>query len=146
MKVRRATRQDRSEWLRMRRSLWPDGALEHAAEIEQFFTAARTDRETFVAEREGGRLAGFLEADIRPYAEGCSSSRVGYVEGWWVDADVRGQKLGAALMAAAEDWARSLGLVELASDAELGNERGQASHRALGFREVSRIVCFRKLI
>ena len=75
--------------------------------------------------------------------EGCSSSPVGYIEGWWVDQDLRGSGIGAALVGAAEHWAHSIGLSELASDAELPNVASQAAHRALG-EEVDRIVCFRK--
>ena len=81
---------------------------------------------------------------MRSYAEGCSSPRVAYVEGWWVDADLRRTGVGRALIAAAEDWGRSLGLTELASDSELDNVDGQAAHRRVGFDEVERIVCFRK--
>jgi aminoglycoside 6'-N-acetyltransferase I len=69
---------------------------------------------------------------------------VGYIEGWWVDPDLRRRGVGASLIAAAEDWARSLGVTEMASDSELGNEEGQAAHHALGYQEVERTVCFRK--
>ena len=48
------------------------------------------------------------------------------------------------MVAAAEKWARSLGLTEIASDSELTNELGQIVHRALGYQEVERIVCFLK--
>lgn len=49
-----------------------------------------------------------------------------------------------ALIAAAEEWGRSQGCVEIASDTESGNEPGAAAHRALGFSEVTLIRCFRK--
>ena len=60
------------------------------------------------------------------------------------DPDLRRSGVGAVLVAAAETWARSLGLTEMASDAELTNEQGQAAHRTLGYQEVERTVCFRK--
>ena len=47
-------------------------------------------------------------------------------------------------MAHAERWARALGYSELASDAEIDNTVSIAAHRALGFEETDRIVCFLK--
>ena len=128
----------------MRSALWPESPGDHAPEIEQFFAARRDDLATFVAETDAGRLCGFLEAGTRPYAEGCLSSPVGYIEGWWIDPDYREQGIGAGLVAAAENWARAKGLTEMASDALLDNEVSQRAHRALGYAETDRIVCFRK--
>ena len=45
----------------------------------------------FVVDRSKGKLGGFLEAGIRKYAEGCDTSPVGYIEGWYVDEDLRDQ-------------------------------------------------------
>ena len=79
--------------------------------------------EVFVAERPDGGLCGFLEAAIRSRANGCDSTPVGYIEGWYVDEDVRRQGVGRALVEAAEAWARSKGCRQMASDAELWNAR-----------------------
>jgi aminoglycoside 6'-N-acetyltransferase I len=93
----------------------------------------------FVADRPGtGRLAGFLEA------EGCSSSPVAYIEGWYVDPDHRRCGVGTALVRAAEEWARGLGLSEIASDTEVDNTLGHQAHVSLGYQDVKRIVCYRK--
>ena len=81
---------------------------------------------------------------MRSYAEGCTSSPVAYVEGWWVDPDDRAHGVGRALIAAVEDWARDLNLTEIASDADLDNNDSIGAHLALGYQEVERIVCFRK--
>src|SRR5687767_7576445 len=123
MKVRRATEADRREYQRMRLALWPDCS---DADIDPWF--AREDATTFVAERADGSLCGFVEVGSRPYAEGCESSPVGYVEGWWVDADVRQTGVGRALLDAAEAWARARGYVEMASDALLGNTVSHDAH------------------
>ena len=144
MKVRPLEPTDRAEWLRMRSSLWPESISRHPADIDAYLSGEARDAIVLVAQREDGSLGGFLEAGTRPWAEGCSSSPVGYVEGWWVDPDVRRTGVGARLMAAAEDWARSRGLVEMASDTELVNELSQSVHRSLGYEEAERIVCFLK--
>jgi aminoglycoside 6'-N-acetyltransferase I len=99
----------------------------------------------FVAVRQDGRLAGFLDLSVRNYAEGWTGNTP-YVKGWYVDEDVRGTGVGRALMEAAEGWARDRGCVELASDALLENELSHAAHRALGFEVVERIVVFRKAL
>ncbi len=73
----------------------------------------------FVAE-ENGLLTGFVEAGLRSCVDGCDTSRaVGYLEGWYVQPAHRRSGVGAALVAAAEDWARAQDWIEMASDAEL---------------------------
>lgn len=43
-----------------------------------------------------------------------------------------------------EEWARSQGCTELASDTEADNAASAAAHRALGFEEAAVVRCFRK--
>jgi aminoglycoside 6'-N-acetyltransferase I len=47
-------------------------------------------------------------------------------------------------MHAAEDWARSQGCYEVASDTWIDHESSQRAHEALGFEVVDRCVPFRK--
>jgi aminoglycoside 6'-N-acetyltransferase I len=88
-------------------------------------------------------LIGFAEVSRRAYAEGCETSPVGFLEGWYVLAERRGAGVGRALLAAGEMWARELGCREFASDAVVNNAVSAAAHRALGFEEVV-VRCFRK--
>ena len=74
------------------------------------------------------------------------TDRVAYLEGWYVVPAARRQGVGAALVRAAEDWARSQGCTEFASDALIDNAVSAAAHRALGFQETVQIRCFRKLL
>lgn len=129
----------------MRHELWPsDDPGEHAREIAAFFEGRVRHSEVLLAVDESGRAIGFAELDIRPYAEGCYSGRVGYLEGWFVDELFRRSGVGRALVRAAEDWARTQACTEFASDTDLQNDGSAAAHRALGFAEVDRIICFRK--
>lgn len=123
----------------MRAALWP---ADHRAEIAEWF--ANPSFAVFVAERDGGALGGFVEVGERAYAEGCDSSPVAFLEGWYVDEDLRGSGVAAALVRAAEEWARAHGHTEMASDTELTNDRAIAAHRRLGYDEVERLVCFRR--
>jgi putative acetyltransferase len=146
--VRPVRKGDQAEWLRMRCLLWPDDPEgEHADEINAFlatgafrWTEPLLGLAIFVAVRPGGGLCGFLEASIRPYAEGCATWPVGYVEGWFVDADVRRQGIGTRLVRAAEQWAARQGCREMASDAHAENTVSRHAHQALGFVELSGAV------
>ncbi len=89
---------------------------------------------------------GFAELSLRPWAEGCSTSPVGYLEGWYVVPGARESGVGRALLSAGEAWAREQGCTEFASDAESANALGRAAHLASGFREVGVVRCFRKAL
>ncbi len=145
LNIRRATTADRSEWLRMRRALWPEDETET---LELGMDPMLTDPLTpiFVVERPDGKLGGFLEAGTRKFADGALSSPVGYIEGWFVDEDLRGRGIGKALIKTAEDWARSLGLTEMGSDTWLDNEGSIKAHLASGYEEVERLVHFLKTL
>jgi len=132
-------------WLRLSLALFPEHSAE---ELESGMREhrARSDAEVFVAEREDGSVAGFVEVGARPYADGCETSPVGYIEAWYVDPDARSKGYGRALLEAAEEWARGRGYREIASDAQLNNEISYAAHRRAGYAEVDRIVQFRKVL
>jgi aminoglycoside 6'-N-acetyltransferase I len=104
----------------MRCALWPDEEGAHETDMTAWL--ARPDTAVLIAERAGGAgLAGFAEVGARPIADGCETSPVAYLEGWYVDPDVRRQGIGTALIRAAEAWARDCGYREFASDALLDN-------------------------
>jgi aminoglycoside 6'-N-acetyltransferase I len=141
--IRRAATPDLDDWLRMRQLLWPysdPGQLR--TEMERML--AEPLEPAFVAVRPDGSLGGFLEAGLRKYADGCSTSPVGYIEGWYVDEDLRRLGVGARLVRAAEEWAREQGCSEMASDTWLDNDMSISAHRSLGYEECERLVHFCK--
>jgi aminoglycoside 6'-N-acetyltransferase I len=143
MFVRPVNREDRDSWLRMRDALWPSPAGEHAHEIDRYVAAeVREPLEVLIAVDDDA--IGFVELSIRSYADGCETDRVAFVEGWYVDPDTRGTGVGAALIRAAEEWARSQGCTEIASDTEADNASSTAAHLAVGFVETAVVRCFRK--
>ncbi len=106
---------------------------------------ARPETGTVQVALVGGRLVAFADCCLRhDYVEGCETSPVAYLEGIYVEAKWRGQGIAAALVRACEGWARELGCLEFASDADIRNHSSQAFHRALGFTEAARIVHFHK--
>ncbi len=141
--IRAATRDDFAEWRRMRAALWPDCPSEmHDFEMSEQLSSS--ENAVYVHERSHGKLGGFIELSVRHRVDGTMSPRVGYVEGWFVDPDLRGKSIGRALVARAEAWAKQSGFTELASDAELENGASIRAHKALGFRETFRLVHFVK--
>ena len=143
MNIRPAQPHDKPEYARMGAALWPEADLDELArELEELL--ANPDQVVFVAARDDGRLCGFAEASVRPFANGVDEQPCGFLEGWWVDEDTRRSGVGRALVAAVEAWARARGFAELGSDALLDNTLGHLAHRALGFEERERVVYFRK--
>jgi aminoglycoside 6'-N-acetyltransferase I len=127
----------------MRAALWPDADVDELAEESQAMLAD-PDQVVFVAARADGRLCGMIEARVRAFANGVDEAPCAFVEGWWVDEDVRRAGIGRALIALVEDWARGRGFHELGSDADLDNTVSHQAHAALGFEERERVVCYRK--
>lgn len=142
--VRALRETDLEEWLRMRKVLW-DGNDDFDHRTEMLDILGHPDTQLVLVADDGkGRLIGFLEASIRPFAEDCETDHVGYVEGWYVEGPHRRNGVGRELAAAAEQWARKKGCTEMASDAEIGNEQSIAAHARLGYKETSRLVHLRK--
>lgn len=144
MRVRTISPDDREHWARMREALWPTDADEHADAITRFFAGDRDNPAEVLVGLIDDRVAGFVELSVRSFVDGCTSSPVAYLEGWWVDEHARRSGLGSLLMGAAEDWGRAQGCTEFGSDAEIANEVSQIAHAALGFEEVARVVLYRK--
>jgi aminoglycoside 6'-N-acetyltransferase I len=141
--IRRATDEDKWEWLRMRQGLWPEAPVEYLTfDLDE--RLVDPDYAVFVASNTDGQLVAFVEVGLRDHGEGCETSPVGYIEAWFVGEYVRGQKLGRELIHAAEEWARGKGCAEMASDTWLENEASIAAHLKLGYWEVERLVHFVK--
>lgn len=133
----------------MRTALWPadseDTDDNHADEIARYFAGELHEPlAVLLACDDRDAPFGFIELNIRNYAEDCETNRVGYVEGWYVEPHARRRGIGRALFDAAEVWAREQGCTEMASDTWLENETSRLAHLALGYQETVRLICFRK--
>lgn len=149
LKVRQAQHSDRNELAAMRALLWPDTSLEEQLkELDDTLdkqVSGTLPVVLLVSEDENGALVGFLEVGLRSHADGCDPARpVGFVEGWFVHEGFRKQGIGRQLMRSAEQWARTQGCVEMASDALVENHSSQRAHEAVGFEVVDRCVHLRK--
>jgi aminoglycoside 6'-N-acetyltransferase I len=142
---------DFDQLVRFRQALWPkSSAEEHARELTLILhgkAPVTMPLVIVVAEESDRMLVGFLEADLRSHADGCNPARpVGYIEGWYVAENCRRMGIGRRLLAVAEDWARSMGCTEVASDTWIDNEISRRVHEALGYEVVDLCVHYRKAL
>ncbi len=145
MNIRPVQQADLPAWAELRALLWPDSQDQHEKELEAFFAGTSIDIvEALVLVSETGEVCGFMELNIRNFAEGSRCSKVPYVEAWYVKPNYQDAGYGKQFMQLAEAWAKKLGYSELASDTEIVNEKSIAIHKKLGFTETERIVCFLK--
>jgi aminoglycoside 6'-N-acetyltransferase I len=143
--VRQMGRADREAWARMRAALWPDAsAEEHGKDVAAMLADATGWG--FVAQNNDGAPVGFAEITIRPFANGCDSRPVPFLEGIWVEPRFRRQGVGALIVEHVEAFVAARGFGEIGSDALIENHISHAAHRGWGFCETERVIYFRKLL
>ena len=112
---------------------------------EEFHKLAINDEAACFIKYVDDKPIAFAQCQLRhDYVEGTENSPVGYLEGIFVLKGYRQQGFAAELLTECEKWAKEKGCTEFASDCELDNETSLRFHRALGFEETNRIICFRK--
>jgi len=140
--VRKITWEDKAEWLRMRKGIWPEAPDEYL-DYDMQDVLSSNQSIVFFAMDEGAPI-GMIEVRLRESAECCFSTPVGYIEAWFVDEKLRGKGVAGILTNAAENWARAQGCKEMASDTWLENETSIRAHAKMGYAEVERLVHFVK--
>lgn len=117
-------------------------------ELEQEFIDMTHDKEsTCFIKFIDAKAIGFANASLRhDYVEGCETSTVAYLEAIYVDKEYRLLGYAKDLVNRCEEWGREQGAKEFASDCILTNNDSYKFHIAIGFKEVNRIICFKKNI
>jgi len=128
----------------LRHALWPHHVISELEEETHRITANGARESVFVAERPGGGLCGMIEMSVREHAKGCRTKNVGYIEGWFVDPDMRNKGVGRKLVCAGVKWARDRGCLEMGSDTTPEYPLSPLAHTRLGFEEVGTTIHFRK--
>jgi ribosomal protein S18 acetylase RimI-like enzyme len=100
--------------------------------LDDFFDGRLQGRTLLIAEHAGGAPLGFvfLEPEI-DYFSGEGHGHVGMIA---VSEQAEGQGAGAALMRAAEDWARANGFPRLTLNVFEGNARARAFYQRCGYQ------------
>ena len=139
------SRADDTGWLALRRALFPQHD-ESTLRAEMVRFAAQPERHAqFLVIDEEGEVVGLAEASLRAdHVHGTRGTPVAFLEAVYVVPHARRHGLARALVTHARAWGREQGCTEFASDVLLDNADSLALHRALGFEETLRIVCFRQ--
>ena len=147
MTIKIASKEDKTEWLKLRMALWP-GASKGIHEEEISTMLSNPERfVAFIAFDSPNLSIGFLEASIHEIIDdGCVVKNVGYIEGWYIDPDYRRRGFGAELVRTAEKWVLEQGLKEMAVDTDLDNIQSQNAYQALGYKEQDRLILYRKTL
>lgn len=134
------------DWCRLRSAFWSSRSEdEHRGTIAAFFAGHTSEpAAAYLARATDGACVGLLELSIRAYAEGCRQPNPAYVEGIYVDPAWRRSRVAMQLLSTAEEWARSRGCVELASDSDPENQPSGDLHAKAGFRDVGLVRCWAK--
>ena len=142
MAIRKATPADSVTLATLASRMWSSDP----AELESMFAELTASAEAvcFLA-YDGAEPVGFAQCQLRhDYVEGCETSPVGFLEGVSVEPGHHRKGIAKALVSSCEDWARSMGCTEFASDCELDNTASLAFHLAIGFEEAGRTIWFNK--
>ena len=141
MKIIRAEEEHLADVVEMASLLWRESDVTELQEEFRRVISGKGQRVYLCL--EGDEPVGFIYVALRhEYVEGASSSPVGYVEGLYVRPEYRRRGIAHRLIEEATRWARKKGAKQLASDVEIENELSLDFHRAVGFNEANRIVCF----
>ena len=143
--VRKATNSDSRVLAEMAIQMWDSHTID---ELETEFIETLNDvQSAFFIKYVNNIPAGFAQCGLRTdYVEGTESSPVGYLEGIFVKEDYRNNGHAKELLLTCEMWAKNMGCTEFASDCELDNIGSLNFHKAMGFDEANRIICFKKRI
>lgn len=143
--IKRAEEKDIAAIANLAAMMWSNHSVEELN--NEFSDLFMKEEAQFFLKYENDIPVGFAQCQLRhDYVEGTETSPVGYLEGIFVKEGYRHKGYAGALLAECENWAKSKGCKEFASDCELDNDDSLQFHRAMKFTEANRIICFTKKI
>jgi len=102
----------------------------------RWLTARAEDRRSvfLVAEREPGKLVGFLIGTIEATIPIYRLRETGYIHDIWIDPEYRNEGLGRQLTMLAIEKFRQLGMKQVRLETATANEAARAMFKSCGFR------------
>ena len=141
--LKKATKEDAVTLARLAIQMWEDNEIEELT--EHFEDLVASEEAACFLKYMDGETVGFAQCQLRhDYVEGTETSPVGYLEGILEEEAYRHKGYAKELLRECEQWAKSKGCTEFASDCELENEESLHFHMAMQFEEANRVICFRK--
>ena len=141
--IREATVQDAQLLASLAMNVWKESSLkEIITEFKQMTKSNEAVAFILIIEEQA---VGFAQCQLRhDYVEGTNTSPVGYLEGIFVEKEFRHRGYASELLLKCEDWVKTKGCLQFASDCELDNTDSLAFHLKVGFTEANRMICFTK--
>jgi GNAT superfamily N-acetyltransferase len=139
-KIRLATPADVPDLTQLAGQLGYPSTTEQVAPRFDALTGKPDENALFVAE-VGGRVAGWVHVHLYSLLVDDPEAEIG---GLVVDASLRGQGLGAQLMAAAEAWAREKGCPSVYLRSNTLRSEAHTFYQGLGYRLIKSQYAFRK--
>ena len=138
-----AREKDYEKISRLACELWPHHSLDEMCDEMKKIIASENDMIfTLYCYKE---MVGFAHCSIRnDYVEGTHSNPVGYLEGVYVKEKWRNLGFATELVICCQNWAKSKGCKEFASDCEITNDASIKFHQSLGFGVASKLMHFAK--
>ncbi|MBS6644382.1 MAG: GNAT family N-acetyltransferase [Clostridiaceae bacterium] len=141
--VRKANINDLENIAELAVLMWSNHSIQELT--EEFSEIITKDSAQFFLKYQQDEPIGFAQCQLRyDYVEGTYGSPVGYLEGIFIKEHYRHNGYAKELLTACEEWAKAKGCTEFASDCEVGNDDSFHFHKAMGFTDVNRIICFTK--
>ena len=139
MLIREANQDDLEGWIKLRQKLWNRTYETNLSEAEEILASQL--QTAFLLLGEENTPVGFIEGAL--YLE--DTQKYGYVEGWYVKPEFRGQGLGGELMDTLELWIlhHSISLV-LSDTIPKEYPLSPAAHLRQGFEELMNIQVYIK--
>jgi aminoglycoside 6'-N-acetyltransferase I len=144
LEIKLITEKDFDEWLKLRYDLWSYHTSEELVdEMREIFKEIDVKPVFFAV--ENNTVYGFIELSVHDEAPGCFTTKIGFIEGWYVKPEYRKLGVGKALVEVGERWAKNIGCKEMASDTTERYPISRIAHIALGYEEVLPLH-YRKLL
>lgn len=143
--IKRAMENDAFILAKLAIEMWKNNTIDELK--KEFVEILNSDKSACFIKYIDNEPIGFSQCSIRcDYVEGCDTSFVGYLEGVYIKTKYRKNGYGKELVSECEKWAKEKGCLEFASDCELVNKESLEFHKKIGFKEMNRIICFKKII
>ena len=135
-----------NEWVELKFTLFPDiDKATHYQEADQILSLPEKYC-VFIHLNESNKMTGFIEVSFWESVQKIIPERAGYIEGWFVREELRRRGIGKALLKKAEQWTLARGCWKIFSDTDIENSISQQAHQSLEFKEVDRMILFRKIL
>lgn len=143
--IQKAGKKDLKTLANLAALLWDSCSVNEL--MTEFSEIISQGKSRFFLKYENDIPIGFAQCQLRyDYVEGTKTTPVGYLERIFVKERYRNRGYAKELLVECEAWAKDNGCQEFASDCEIENTGSFHFHKAVGFAEANRIICFTKAL